>query len=239
MTSSPLLSVSSVVAGYGLSQVLNDVSLTVGAGEIVALLGPNGHGKTTLLRVISGLVVPSSGAITFAGEALAARRPDQIVARGVIHIPQGDLIFADMSVQENLLLGAFIKEAYGHRTEQLEKVFAMFPRLRERAGQTASTLSGGERRMLAIGRGLMSRARIILLDEPSLGLAPLVIEEIYATINLLKESGYSILLVEENPERVIDVADRVYLMDHGEIVWFGKGADMLANDTLISTYLGA
>lgn len=239
MTGDPLLSVSSIVAGYGLSQVLNDVSLTVGAGEIVALLGPNGHGKTTLLRVISGLVQPSSGTIHFSGEALAGKRPDQIVARGLIHIPQGDLIFSDMMVQENLLLGAFVKEAYSHRAEQLEKVFAMFPRLRERAGQTASTLSGGERRMLAIGRGLMSRARIILLDEPSLGLAPLVIEEIYATINVLKESGYSILLVEENPERVMDVADRVYLMDHGQVVWSGKGADMLANDTLISTYLGA
>jgi branched-chain amino acid transport system ATP-binding protein len=238
MTADPLLSVSSVAAGYGLSQVLTNVSLTVGDGEIVALLGPNGHGKTTLLRAISALIPVTSGEIRFMGERLDRFRPDQVVARGVIHIPQGDLIFPEMTVLENLLLGAFLKDASWRRSEQLDRVFAMFPRLRERTHQVASTLSGGERRMLAVGRGLMGSAKLMLLDEPSLGLAPLVIDEIYATIDELRKHGYAILLVEENPERAVEIADRAYLMDHGQIVWNGMSAEMMANEAIFSTYLG-
>lgn len=238
MNTQPLLEISSLAAGYGAVGILTDISMAVHAGEIVALLGPNGHGKTTLLRAISALLPTTAGQIRFAGEAIDRKRPDEIVGRGLVHIPQGDLIFPEMTVRENLLLGAFLKEAGQHRAEQLQKVFSIFPRLYERSSQIASTLSGGERRMLAIGRGLMARARLILVDEPSLGLAPLIVEEIYETISNLRRDGYSILLVEENPERVMNMADRVYLMDHGRIVWSGPGAEMLANESLISTYLG-
>lgn len=238
MSTQPLLSLEGVTAGYGDAVVLRDLTIEVPEGTVVAILGPNGHGKSTLLKTISGLLRPRSGRILYEGQPIERRRVDEIVATGIVHIPQGDLIFADMTVRENLFAGAYLPDARRNRDQQLEHVYGLFPRLRERSGQVAQTLSGGERRMLALGRGLMSRARLLMIDEPSLGLAPLVTEEIYETIRQLKNDKRAILLVEENPERVFDTADHVYLIDHGSVVWQGSPAELQANDRIVSTYLG-
>jgi branched-chain amino acid transport system ATP-binding protein len=236
--SEPLLRLQNVEAGYDGNLVLQGISIDVPEATVVSVLGPNGHGKTTLLRAISGLIRLSGGSVAFDGKPIDRWRVDQIVAAGLVHIPQGDLIFPQMTVRENLYLGAYLPNAYRRRDEQLKHVYGLFPRLKERANQLASTLSGGERRMLAIGRGLMSRARLLMLDEPSLGLAPLITEEIYRNIGKLKDEGYAILLVEENPERVIDTADHVHLIDHGSVVWQGSAQDLHANDHILTTYLG-
>ena len=236
--SEPLLQLENVQAGYDGNLVLQGISFDVPEGSVVSVLGPNGHGKTTLLRTISGLLRLRGGSIKFAGETIDRKRADEIVAAGLVHIPQGDLLFPQMTVRENLYLGAYLPKAHARRGEQLERVYQLFPRLKERSSQLASTLSGGERRMLSIGRGLMSRARLLMLDEPSLGLAPLVTEEIYENIRKLKAEGYALLLVEENPERVVDTADRIHLIDHGSVVWQGSAQDMLANDHILTTYLG-
>jgi len=236
--SEPLLRIEDVESGYDDNLVLQGVSFDVSEGTVVSILGPNGHGKSTLLRTISGLVRLRGGSIRLDGQSINEWRVDQIVAAGLVHIPQGDLVFPQMSVRENLYLGAYLPKAHEQRDEQLARVYELFPRLRERASQLASTLSGGERRMLAIGRGLMSRARLLMLDEPSLGLAPLVTEEIYEKIGKLKDEGYALLLVEENPERVIDTADHVHLIDHGSVVWHGSARDLIANENILSTYLG-
>ena len=236
--SEPLLVLEGVQSGYDDITVLQGISLEVPQGKAIAVLGPNGHGKTTLLRTISGLLRLRGGSIRFDGQPIDRWRVDQIVAAGIVHIPQGDLVFPQMTVRENLYLGAYLPEAYRRRDEQLQHVYSLFPRLKERHGQVASTLSGGERRMLALGRGLMSRARLLMIDEPSLGLAPLVTEEIYDNIRRLKEEGYAILLVEENPERVIDTADHVHLIDHGAVVWQGSAQELGADDSVLTTYLG-
>lgn len=225
-------------AGYGGQRVLRGVDLEVPEGQVVTLIGPNGHGKTTLLRCISGLVRPSAGRIMLDGAEITDRPAHEIVARGVGHIPQGDLIFPEMSVYDNLMMGAYLPEAYAGADAKLAEVFALLPRLQERRRQIASTLSGGERRMLAIGRGLMSRARVLLIDEPSLGLAPLVIDQIYEVIADLKAKGLTILLVEENASRAMDNADQVHLLDDGLIVWSGTAAQMAENEDILATYLG-
>ena len=234
----PILRLTAVEAGYDGNRVLKGISLDVPRGSTVAILGPNGHGKTTLLRTISGLVRATAGQIHFDGEPIEGKRVDEIVAAGVVHIPQGDLIFPEMTVRENLLLGAYLLDAYRQRYVQLDYIYSIFPILRERTGQVASTLSGGERRMLALGRGLMSHARLLMIDEPSLGLAPLATEKIYDTIGRLKKDNYSILLVEESPERLLDTADQVHLIDHGAVVWQGSAQDLLSNDRILTTYLG-
>jgi len=236
--SEPLLVLEDVRSGYDDITVLQGISLSVPEGQVISVLGPNGHGKTTLLRTISGLLRLRGGAIRFDGKPIDGWRVDQIVGAGIVHIPQGDLVFPQMTVKENLYLGAYLPEAHKRRSAQLEHVYRLFPRLKERAGQIASTLSGGERRMLALGRGLMSRARLLMIDEPSLGLAPLVTEEIYDNIHRLKEEGYAILLVEENPERVLDTADHIHLIDHGSVVWQGSAAELGADDSILTTYLG-
>jgi len=236
--SEPLLVLEDVRSGYDDITVLQGISLDVPEGQVISVLGPNGHGKTTLLRTISGLLRLRGGAIRFDGKPIDGWRVDQIVGAGIVHIPQGDLVFPQMTVKENLYLGAYLPEAHKRRSAQLEHVYRLFPRLKERAGQIASTLSGGERRMLALGRGLMSRARLLMIDEPSLGLAPLVTEEIYDNIHRLKEEGYAILLVEENPERVLDTADHIHLIDHGAVVWQGSAAELGADDSILTTYLG-
>lgn len=235
----PVLAIESLSAGYHSRNVLEALSLEVAQGEFIAVIGPNGHGKTTLLRVISGLVVPRSGSITFAGRDIAGLAPHRIAAAGVVHVPQGDLLFPDMTVVENLQMGAYLPQAAARMEERLEEVFALLPRLRERASQTASTLSGGERRMCGIGRGLMSGGRILMLDEPSLGLAPIVIDQIYALIDGLRASGRTIILVEENAARAVDKADRIYLLDNGRFVWTGHGRDLMSSPEILSTYLGA
>jgi branched-chain amino acid transport system ATP-binding protein len=233
-----MLRVTDVCAGYGGSQVLHSVSLEVHPGESVVLLGPNGHGKTTLLRVISGLLKPASGTVEFEGRELTGLKPEEVVATGVVQIPQGDLPFPLMTVRENLLMGAYRTSAWRQRKERLERVYELFPRLKERSGQLARSLSGGERRMMSIGRGLMGDVRLLIVDEPSLGLAPQVIEDVYTAIDAITRSGLSLLLVDESANHVEGLADRVYLMETGEIAHEGSAAELLGNDALLSTYLG-
>lgn len=233
-----LLDIKNLVSGYGGGDVLRGVSLSVDSGTVVSVIGPNGHGKTTLLKTISGLLRPQAGDIALAGVSLINLRVEQIVALGVTHIPQGDMIFSEMTVRDNLLMGAHLPSARLRSHDTLERVFGIFPRLAERQEQYASTLSGGERRMLGIGRGLMSCGKILLIDEPSLGLSPLVTDQIYEVIRALKEEGQTILLIEENASRTIGLADRVYLLDHGEFVWQGRSEELNENQDVLETYFG-
>ena len=233
-----MLQVSDLHAGYGDSEVLHSVSLTVNDGEAVVVLGPNGHGKTTLLRAISGLLQPTAGTVELDGKVISNAKAEDIVAAGVIHIPQGDLPFPEMTVLENLLMGAYRSEAWTERHDKLKRVYDLFPVLGERESQLARSLSGGERRMLAVGRGLMSRAKILMIDEPSMGLAPIIIENLYDTIREINKSGLAILLVDENADHVGGLADRVYLLESGVLVREGTAAEMLQDEALLSTYLG-
>lgn len=233
-----MLKVTNLEAGYGGSIVLHGVSLEVRDGEAVVLLGPNGHGKTTLLRTISGLIRPSAGRIEFDGKVLSDMSPAEIVAAGVVHIPQGDLPFPELTVLENLLMGAYLPNAWKQRKQKLEQVYELFPVLRERSNQLARSLSGGERRMLALGRGLMSDAKLLMVDEPSLGLAPFLIEEVYRKIHDINKSGLSVLLADENADHIAGFADRVYLLEMGSIVSEGSAEEMLKNEALLAAYLG-
>ena len=236
--SEALLQVRGLESGYGGQIVLRGVSIDVPEASLITLIGPNGHGKTTLLRCISGLVRPWSGDILFAGASLVGQRAHQIVKSGILQIPQGDLLFAQMTVFDNLMMGAYLRSAHLQAEQKIKEVFALLPRLEERKKQMASTLSGGERRMLAIGRGLMANGRMLLIDEPSLGLAPLLIDQIYELIADLKRRGTTILLVEENAGRAMQISDRVYLLDDGKIIWQGEPAEMAANEGILATYLG-
>ncbi len=236
---STLLALEGVAAGYGANQVLRGLSLQVEEGSLTAIIGPNGHGKTTLLRTISGLVALRGGSITFAGQALARKRPDEIVAAGIVHVPQGDLLFPEMTVRDNLQMGAYLPEAAREMRRRLDEVFALLPKLKERSGQIASTLSGGERRMVGIGRGLMAGGRLLMLDEPSLGLAPILIDQIYDVVWRLAASGRTILVVEENAARIADKAAQVALLDNGQFAWVGAGRELLARPKILETYLGA
>lgn len=225
-------------AGYGQQTVVTDINLNVAQSRTTAIIGPNGHGKSTVLRAISGLLDNCDGAVRLDGVELSALRPDQIVGAGVVHIPQGDLVFPEMSVLDNLLMGAYLPEAAAVAGRRLEEVYALLPRLEERSHQTASTLSGGERRMLAIGRGLMTGGRILMLDEPSLGLAPIVIEQIYEIVARLKSEGRTIVLVEESPARAMEVADEIHLLDDGSIVWSGDARSLHDSPDILETYVG-
>ncbi len=232
------LALENVASGYGPHLVLRDVSLAVEEGTLAALIGPNGHGKTTLLRTISGLVPCREGTISLGGRRIDRLRPDEIVSAGVVHVPQGDLLFPDMTVIENLRMGAYLPAAAAMETQRLEEVFTLLPKLKERRGQTASTLSGGERRMVGIGRGLMAGGSLLMLDEPSLGLAPIVIDQIYAVITALRASGRTILIVEENATRIAGLADRLHLLDNGRFAWAGTGAELMSSPEILSAYLG-
>lgn len=224
--------------GYGPTEVLHDCSITVATGSLTVIIGPNGHGKSTLLRAISGLLPARSGSILVDGIDVTGTPPQGLVRHGLVHIPQGDLLFADMTVEENLLMGAYPAPAWRQRTARRDDVFALFPRLLERRKQRARTLSGGERRMLALGRGLMADARILMIDEPSLGLAPVLVDEVYAKLREIRERGLTILLVEENFSHVTSIADHVYLVESGRIVRDGPVDALLADPALMSTYLG-
>lgn len=234
-----MLSVSGISAGYGKAQVLTDVSLDVSEGRLVVITGPNGHGKTTLLRVISGLVPAWKGEISFLDQPIVGSSPAAIVGKGLVHIPQGDLLFQDLTVEQNLRMGAFVKTAWDKRQESLKRVFSLFPKLEERRGQQARTLSGGERRMCAIGRGLMGQARLLMVDEPALGLAPVVVQEVYATLRDIAQQGATVLLVEESFENIQSIADYVYLMENGRVVHQGTVDSLLGDDRLRAVYLGA
>ncbi len=233
-----MLEVKGLVAGYAGSEVLHGIDLVVNKGEGVVVLGPNGHGKTTLLRAITGLLPPRAGQVLWNGTDITRWRPDVIAAAGVVHIPQGDLLFPEMTVTENLLMGAFHRPTWAERKARLDRVYDLFPWLKERGGQLTRTLSGGERRMLALGRGLMSKADILLIDEPSLGLAPLTTEQIYASIHKVKESGIALLLADENANHVAGLADRVYLLETGSLVREGPADKLLKDQALLESYLG-
>lgn len=234
------LSVSELAASYGAGPVLENVSLTIEEGVIYGLVGPNGHGKTSLLRAISGMMPQQSGAVSFRGRSFRGVNPETIAASGIAHVPQGDLVYKNMTILENLQVGGYTNTSAAVTRRQLRKVFDLFPKLEERAGQIASSLSGGERRMLGIGRGLMmAEARLLMLDEPSLGLAPVVIDQIYMAIEALHRTGLTILVVEENVGRISAIADRISLVNHGRLAWSGPAGELVDNPALLEVYLGA
>jgi branched-chain amino acid transport system ATP-binding protein len=233
-----LLEVEGLSAGYGRVTTLWDVSFSVGEGEIVTLIGSNGAGKTTTLRVLSGLLPVLAGGIRFEGRDLSRLRSDEIVALGVVHVPEGRLLWPRLTVEENLLVGAYLPKAKARRAENLAKVYAQFPRLRERRRQLAGTLSGGERQMCAIARGLMSVPRLLMLDEPSLGLSPRLVGEVFTTILGLRAQGITVLLVEQNVHRALEIAQRGYVLELGRVTKSGGGAELLADPHVKTAYLG-
>ncbi|GIW07571.1 MAG: ABC transporter ATP-binding protein [Dehalococcoidia bacterium] len=235
---SPLLALESVSVRYGPIVALQDVSLDVGEGETVALIGANGAGKTTTLRAATGLAPVSSGRIFFAGQEITGWRTSQIARAGFVHVPQGRGIFADQTVEENLLLGAWSLRDRSKLNALLEREFRRFPRLAERRRQIAGTLSGGEQQMLAISRGLMSEPRCIALDEPSLGLAPLLVREVMEAIRGLNAGGVTVLLVEQLATAALEVSHRAYVLQRGRVVLAGTGQELLASPDLVQSYLG-
>jgi branched-chain amino acid transport system ATP-binding protein len=233
-----MLRVESVQVAYGRIQALWGVSFDVQPGEIVALVGANGAGKTTTLKTVSGVLRPSAGSIVLDGERLEQHSTMDIVERGVIHVPEGRKLFPEMTVRDNLLLGGFSRGARAHQRARLEQVFTVFPRLRERQRQVAGTLSGGEQQMVAIGRGLMAGPKILMLDEPSLGLAPIMVEEMFQVIEELNRTGVTVLLVEQNTEHALAIAHRGFVLESGRVVLSGTGAELLANPQVRQAYLG-
>ena len=232
-----MLEVRGLRSGYGAVEVLRGIDLDVAAGEIVALLGSNGAGKTTLNNTLSGLIPPFAGTMSFEGRPLAGVRYTEIVAAGLVHVPEGRRVFPNLSVGENLELGSY-RRARASRGKNLERVFGVFPKLRQRTAQRAGTLSGGEQQMLAIGRGLMAEPRLLILDEPSLGLSPMLVDELFALIKDLNAGGLPILLVEQNVGQSLEIAHRAYVLENGAIVFQGTPAELLANADLKRAYLG-
>jgi branched-chain amino acid transport system ATP-binding protein len=240
---SALLSVKDLVVDYGKIRALKGLTLEVADGELVAVIGSNGAGKTTLMRTISSLLRPTSGSITFEGKDLVSAPPHEVVRRGIAHVPEGRRVFAQQSVRDNMILGAFLPLRQGLKAqveEDLTRMYGIFPRLKERQDQLAGTLSGGEQQMLAIARALVSRPKLLLLDEPSMGLAPVIIDEVFRLIEQLKSSrSTTILLVEQLAFRALEVADRAYVIEQGHIRASGPAKAMLANPDVQRAYLGA
>ncbi len=232
-----MLKVESIDVAYGEIRALKGVALEVGQGEIVTILGNNGAGKTTTLKTISGLLRPSQGSITLEAESLVGVAPHAIVSRGVAHVPEGRRIFNRLTVRENLMMGAYLRSDAGI-TPDLERVYALFPRLAERIAQVAGTLSGGEQQMLAIGRALMASPRLLLLDEPSMGLAPVLVEQIFDTITDINRQGMTILLVEQNAAMALSIAHRGYVLETGSIALAGTAAELSDNADVRRAYLG-
>jgi branched-chain amino acid transport system ATP-binding protein len=233
-----MLDVRRINTFYGKVQVLWDVSLKVVKKEIVAFIGANGAGKTTLINTISGLVRPASGTIKFLGKNIDGLAPHSIVELGICHIPEGRRLFPDMSVRENLEMGAYLKRAWRQKEETLEHVYQLFPVLQERGGQLARTLSGGEQQMVAMGRGLMSRPKLCIIDEPSNGLAPLFVKEIFDIIQGLRDQGIAILLIEQNVRQTLELADRAYVLENGRVTLSGEGEKLLKQELIKKAYLG-
>jgi branched-chain amino acid transport system ATP-binding protein len=234
----PLLAIEGLDFAYGDAQVLRGVSLEVRQGEIVTLVGSNGAGKSTTLRNVSRLATPRAGQIRFDGQDLLKLSPHEVVELGVVQVPEGRRVFPEMTVLENLRLGSYVKPARKERAQNLERGLTLFPRLRERASQLAGTLSGGEQQMLAIARGLMARPRLLLLDEPSLGLAPLFVKTIFETIQTIHAQGVSVLLVEQNVYQSLRVAHRGYVLETGRITLQGSGPELLESDAVKAAFLG-
>ncbi|MBL8489698.1 MAG: ABC transporter ATP-binding protein [Rhodocyclaceae bacterium] len=236
----PVLEVRDLHVAYGKVEALHHANLSVAPGSIVTVIGPNGAGKTTLLSAIMGVLPASGGEIAFLGEVLADAEVEDMVARGMTLVPERRELFGEMSVEDNLLLGAFMRHRQGHRDEggTMAEVFRVFPRLKERRRQLAGTLSGGERQMLAVGRALMAKPRLLMLDEPSLGLAPLIVREIFHIIAALKQTGVAILLVEQNARAALQIADYGYVLETGEVVIEGAAGEMAEDPRVIESYLG-
>jgi branched-chain amino acid transport system ATP-binding protein len=232
-----LLQIENLHAGYDDLEVLHGIDLDVNEGEIVALIGANGAGKTTTLRAISGLVEASEGSITFEGSDIGSWRSSQIVAEGVVQVPEGRKLFAEMSVMENLRLGAY-RRGRSDISKSLDEVFELFPRLSERSSQSAGTLSGGEQQMLAIGRSLMTKPRFLMLDEPSLGLAPKLVIDIFGVVKDISQLGVTVMLVEQNAVHALQLSDRGYVLENGRIVLHGTGEELLGDDRVRTAYLG-
>jgi branched-chain amino acid transport system ATP-binding protein len=233
-----MLQLKGVSAGYGSFQALFDIALEVNAGEAVAVIGPNGAGKTTLMRVISGLIPPRAGEIRMEGRPVTDVRPHQIVALGIAHVPENRRLFPRMSVEDNLRIGAFHKAARMRFQQNLERVYTLFPRLLERRRQLAGTMSGGEQQMCAIGRALMSAPKLLLMDEPSAGLAPVIVQSVFQLVRRIREEGYTVLIVEQNVQQVLKVADRAYLLEAGSIRASGSSAELLESESVRKVYMG-
>ena len=238
-----MLRVQDLHAGYGASQVLNGVSLEVKQGTVVALIGANGAGKTTTMRAVSGLVHPTQGEVTLDGKAVTSLGAAQIARLGLAHSPEGRKVFGPLSVEDNLLLGAYTRlpRFLGYRSQAqsgLDRVYEMFPRLKERRNQLSGTLSGGEQQMLAIGRALMADPKVMLLDEPSMGLAPVIVQEVFETIRQLKANGITLLLVEQFARSALEVADYAYVMERGRVAVEGTPAELSQNERMLAAYLG-
>jgi branched-chain amino acid transport system ATP-binding protein len=233
-----MLELKNVSAGYGTFQALFDVSLNVTAGEAVAVIGPNGAGKTTLLRVISKLIDASAGEVLMEGRRLNDVEPHRVIDLGIAHVPENRRLFPRLTVEENLRIGAFVPSARAHFAERLAHAYELFPRLKERREQLAGTLSGGEQQMCAIARGLMSRPKLLLLDEPSAGLAPVIVQRIFEFVRHIRAEGYTVLIVEQNVQQVLKVVDRAYLLEVGRIKTSGRAADLAASDEIRRAYVG-
>jgi branched-chain amino acid transport system ATP-binding protein len=232
-----LIKVENLAAGYGLVEVLRNISLEINQGEVVAVLGSNGVGKTTLNNCLSGLIKPNHGKIFFQDEVISNKAPEEIVDMGLIHVPEGRKLFPNLTVKDNLELGSY-RRGKSNRSSNLENVLNIFPKLSERISQTAGTLSGGEQQMVAIGRGLMGDPSLLLLDEPSLGLSPLLVEQMFDLIKKISDNGLTVLLVEQNVTQSLSIADRAYVIEEGAIAISGLSKDLLKNAELKRSYLG-
>ncbi len=233
-----MLEIKNIDVFYGDVQVVWDISFNVKQGEVVALIGANGAGKSTTLKTISGLVRPEKGEIIFEGKPVHDVKPYNLIGLGIAHVPEGRRLFADMTVEENLDMGSLKGDAKDKRAETKEMVFELFPRLKERRKQHAGTLSGGEQQMVAIGRGLMSRPRLLMFDEPSLGLAPILVKEVFRVIESIRSEGTTVLIVEQNVKQTLSVADRAYVLENGKIVIEGTGESLLGDEHVKMAYLG-
>ena len=233
-----MLEISNVSAGYGTFQALFDVSLSVQPGEAVAVIGPNGAGKTTLLRVISGLIPARSGTVRMEGQDLLGIAPHRIIGRGIAHVPENRRLFPRMTVEENLKLGAYLRSMRADYRERMEWVFGLFPRLKERRAQLTGTLSGGEQQMCAIGRALMSRPKLLLMDEPSAGLAPVIVQSVFDLVRRIRKEGLTVLIVEQNVQQVLKLVDRAYLLEVGAINTSGPAAELQQHEFIRKAYIG-